>query len=442
MDFSSIAEESLLGSFLYAPEIYEQNKSGISKELFSSSRTQKVLEIIEDWTRHYPDANLNDNDFLIFTQSQYSEWFDRNKELIGQCLRRAVDKDVSIEKWPNYLKTLEKLYYSRISADFFNNIKDKILSDPLNIDTHLRASLDEASKLSSSLEYNKSEFDLAETINNYQEDYWLRLQDDFSPSKFGLFSIDEMFGGYYPFTYNIISARSSVGKSAFVNTINRNMVEQQGKKIAIFNLETDNNAYLRRWFSKDLKINSKILKNPKLMTSAQREALLANCETFYQKFNKKIHLIEGVYYIDQIVQKIINIYNHFGLDGVFIDLIGYVTSKERHEKRQMQIASISNALFQLTRKYPIFITVVQQQNKDGDNKKGEQSSGRESEDPFIQADTAISLSKTLDATGKTDNDKRIVTITKNRDGELGSAEIKFTKEFTLFQDEILGGTLS
>jgi len=84
--------------------------------------------------------------------------------------------------------------------------------------------------------------------------------------------------------------------------------------------------------------------------------------------------------------------------------------------------------------------MIQQQNKEGE-KGAAQASGRESEDPYMQADSAISLYKFKDENGKVDPDKRTLTVNKNRDGETGSINVKFNKEMTLFEDDFIGGKL-
>jgi replicative DNA helicase len=161
----------------------------------------------------------------------------------------------------------------------------------------------------------------------------------------------------------------------------------------------------------------------------------------FNLYPNNLFLIEGVYYVEQIIQKILYLDKQCGgLDGVFIDLLEYVRARERTENRTKEIAYISNEFFGLTRSNGFWIAMLQQQNKDGD-KKGEQSSGRNAEDPFMQADTAIGLYHAELENGERDPDRRQVKVTKGRDSGTGNVTLKYIGKYTLFEDETIGGDL-
>jgi len=439
MTLSDTTEQAFLGCLIRAPEIFEKANLIVSKDHFSSLKSQKLYEIISSWINFYQDkTNISDTEFLTFIEAQYGEWFKRNQGFLGECFKLIPDKDVAIEKWDLHFSGLEKLLYYRQFKELILETDKKVDEDPLNIETHVHNIINTLTTTFSNFKDFKKQAMLGEVIDNFQENFLERMKPDFSPSKFDFFQLDSLVGGYFPSSYNLITARSSVGKSAFINTIARNMVYNQGKKIAVFNLETGNFPFLMRWFAKDLKIDSKLIREPQKMTEEQRVAVMEASKRLMENYYNKLFLVEGIYYVDQIIQKILYLDKQFGLDGIFIDLLEYVRTREKTNSRQAEIAFISNEFFNLTRSNKFWIAMIQQQNKEGE-KKGEQTAGRNAEDPFLQADTVIGIYHQELENGEKDPNRRLIKVSKGRDSGIGSVTLKYIGKYTLFEDETIGG---
>lgn len=441
MMLSDTTEQAFLGCLIRAPEIYNIIKLVATKDHFNSLKSQKLYEIIGAWLNFYQDdKNISDTEFLTFIESQYGEWFKRNSGFVGECFKLIPDKDVAIEKWELHFSGLVKFLYYRQFKEVLVETNKRVDEDPLNIETHIHNTVNNLTGTFSNIKDFQKQTMLGDVIDNFQENFMSRMDAGFSPSKFDFFQLDNLVGGYFPGSYNLITARSSVGKSAFINTISRNMVYNQGKKIAVFNLETGNFPFLMRWFAKDLEIDSKLIREPQLMTDEQRVSIMEASKKLMENFYNKLFLVEGIYYVDQIIQKILYLDKQFGLDGVFIDLLEYVRTREKTNSRQAEIAYISNEFFNLTRANKFWISMIQQQNKEGD-KKGEQTSGRNAEDPFLQADTVIGLYHSELDNGEKDPYRRLIKVTKGRDSGVGSVTLKYTGKYTLFEDETVGGEI-
>lgn len=441
MILSDTTEQAFLGCLIRAPEIYNITNLVVTKDHFNSLKSQKLYDIINAWINFYQDdKNISETEFLTFAESQYGEWFKRNSEFVGECFRLIPDKDVAIEKWELHFSGLEKFLYYRQLKEILIETDKKVDGDPLNIESHIHDVVTTLTTTFSNVKNFQKQTMLGDVIDNFQTNFLERTDPEFKPSLFNFIDLDNLLGGYFPSSYNLITARSSVGKSAFVNTISRNMVYNQGKKIAVFNLETGNFPFLMRWFAKDLKINSKLIREPKKMTEEQRVSIMDASKKLFNDYSNQLFLIENVYSVDKIIQKILYLDKQFGLDGVFVDLLEYIKTREHTENRTREIANISNELFALTRGNKFWISMIQQQNKEGE-KKGEQVSGRNSEDPFLQADTVISLYNLELENGEKDPHRRVVKVTKGRDSGVGSIILKYTGEYTLFEDELVGGEI-
>jgi replicative DNA helicase len=439
MMLSDTTEQAFLGCLIRAPEIYKIPALSITKNYFNSLKSQKLYEIIGAWLNFYQDdKNISDTEFLTFIESQYGEWFKRNSGFVGECFKLIPDKDVAIEKWHMHFSGLQKFLYYREFKELLLETDKKVDEDPLNIEAHIHNAVNNLTSTFSNIKDFQKQTMLGDVIDNFQANFMERMNPDFSPSKFDFFQLDNLLGGYFPGSYNLITARSSVGKSAFINTISRNMIYNQGKKIAVFNLETGNFPFLMRWFAKDLEIDSKFIREPQKMTDEQRISVMEASKKLMENFHNKLFLVEGIYYVDQIIQKILYLDKIYGLDGIFIDLLEYVRCREHTENRQKEIAFISNEFFNLTRANRFWIAMIQQQNKEGD-KKGEQAAGRNAEDTFLQADTVIGLYHSELENGEKDPYHRLVKVTKGRDSGVGSVTLKYTGKFTLFEDETIGG---
>lgn len=442
---SETTEQSLLMCIIRSPRIYDELKFLVKAEHFSFLNTKKLFNLITEWINLYQSMEIFNSmgysEFISYVELNHSEWFFKNKDFLKESSLTVIDSDQANEKWRYFYSLLEKYYLASVFSTVLDNTKKNVEQTPLNIKESIKDLQSNITRLYSGMDVLEADTSLENSLKNYTVNLVKRMHEKYSPAYFGIKFLDEMFGGFFPNTYNLITARSSVGKSALVLTTAKNMVTKQGKKVAVFNLEMNNFDFLSRWFSQDLKISSRYLRNPaKSLTQKQRDDLLKLQDELLHNNADQLHLIDNIYDCSQIIDKILNIYNTYGLDVVFVDLIEYVSTRKRFENRTRELAYISNEFFQLKKKIDVSIVMVQQQNKSGDNKV-EQGSGRGSEDPYIQSDASIGLFKKQLDDGSFDPDRRVVTIMKNRHGETGSYEVKFNKDLVMFEDDSFSGAL-
>lgn len=437
-------EQCLLGCLLRAPVLWEKIHYLITKNYFTLAPSIKLYEIFTDWaeTNKRELKSLDTNDFINYLEIDYNSWLQNNNEFLTKVLKLIQDPEHAIEKWEQYIQTLETIYCNKLFIEILNTTKKAAEENPLNTIGLVRDSIADSVKIYESMNRVGKKYSLDEIMSEKQNEILLRLDENYKPCFTNIDSLDEILGGYYPETYNIIAGRSSMGKSALMGTIARNIVKRQAKRVAVFNLEMPNKVFIDRWASQDLNIDASLLRNPKSLTKAQREAYIKFNAEFTKNYGDYLFLIDNTFYLNQIFERIISIYTTYGLDIVFIDLISNIMTTEKYHSRQAELAYISNSLFNFRKDYPIAIVAVQQQNKltDFNNTQGNsgQSSLREAEDTYIQSDSAILIYPKIDENKILDKKARVVTVDKNRHGLTGATELRFINERLLFEDFTLG----
>lgn len=436
-------EQCLIGCLLRSPVLWEKIRYLINKSYFTLAPSVKIFETFGIWADNTKNLKtLDSNDFINYLEIEYNDWLIKNQDYITKCLKLIQDAEHANEKWEQYISTLNTIYCNKVYIDVLSKTKESAEKAPLNTINLVRESISDLVKIYESMNSTGKKYSLQEIMDDKQKELILRLDPNYKPCYTGIDSLDEILGGYYPETYNVIAGRSSMGKSALMGTIARNIIKKQLKKVMVFNLEMPNKAFIDRWASQDLNIDANLLRNPRDLPKNLREAYINFIAEFSEKYADRLFLIDNTFYLNQIFERIISVYTTYGLDMVIIDLISNIKSTEKSYSRQSELASISDSLFNFRKEYPISIVVLQQQNKSTDfnNTQGNsgQSSIREAEDTYIQSDSAILIYPKLDENKTIDKKMRIVTVDKNRHGPTGSTELRFINDRLLFEDSTLG----
>lgn len=443
---NELSEQCLLGCLLRSPKIWDEIKFVLRGYHFTLSPSKKLFEIFSKWADQNENYRSADsNDFVTYVEAEYQDWIKINSKSIQKCLTLIIDKDQAEEKWSYYLQNLEVLFLNKKSLDVLSTLHNKIEKSPLNTKSIIQEGITDLSIIRDAIISSEEIESLDKVLEIKRQQLINRLDETYAPALSGIKSLDQITNGYFPESYNLIAARSSMGKSSLMGNMVKDMIERQNKKIVVFNLETSNNLFIDRWASTELKIDARLIKEPRKLNKIQREQLFKFYLDFTEKHKNKLFLYDRIYFIDKIIEKIIKLYKEFEIDGVFIDLIGYVKTKESFQNRQLELANISDIFYQFKKQYPkLFITVLQQLNKVGDtasqDSNSAQSAFRESEDPYLQSDNAIIIYPYREDKIK-DPNKRIITVDKNRDGATGSTFVSFIKEYLMFSDQNLGESL-
>lgn len=221
-------------------------------------------------------------------------------------------------------------------------------------------------------------------------------------------------GGFEQGELVIIAARPSVGKTALMLQIARNMAEQKCNP-TLFSLEMRNKDIAKRMTMMTEKITpSDYFQRDAMMWERFQEAKA-------ELAGVRMSLFDNVYHIDVISNLIIR-KTAKGSKAIFIDYLGLITDGNRDERKDLRLAEITGRLKQIAKKCSVPVVLLCQLNRDAD-KAGRSPELFDLRDSGgIEQDADIVLM--LERPKGTDDGSVDVWVRKNRNGLAGDIRVK------------------
>ena len=258
----------------------------------------------------------------------------------------------------------------------------------------------------------------------------------------GYIGLDRMTSGLHADELIILAARPSVGKTAFVLNIAKNVAVNLNETVAIFSLEMGAESLVERIICSHASINAGHLKTGKLTD-----------EEYTQYFVATGVLAEAPIYIDDTpgirvseirakCRRLKQERNNLGL--VVIDYLQLIEGNGK-ESRQQEVSEISRNLKKLAKELKVPVIALSQLSRGVEQRQDKRpimSDIRESGSIEQDADIVAFLyrddyyRKEPDENGHVPevepNSTIEVIIEKNRSGPRGTVELNFMKEFNKF----------
>ncbi len=258
----------------------------------------------------------------------------------------------------------------------------------------------------------------------------------------GYIGLDRMTSGFHADELIILAARPSVGKTAFVLNIAKNVAVNLNETVAIFSLEMGAESLVERIICSHASINAGHLKTGKLTD-----------EEYTQYFVATGVLAEAPIYIDDTpgirvseirakCRRLKQERNNLGL--VVIDYLQLIEGNGK-ESRQQEVSEISRNLKKLAKELKVPVIALSQLSRGVEQRQDKRpimSDIRESGSIEQDADIVAFLyrddyyRKEPDENGHVPevepNSTIEVIIEKNRSGPRGTVELNFMKEFNKF----------
>ena len=258
----------------------------------------------------------------------------------------------------------------------------------------------------------------------------------------GYIGLDRMTSGLHADELIILAARPSVGKTAFVLNIAKNVAVNLNETVAIFSLEMGAESLVERIICSHASINAGHLKTGKLTD-----------EEYTQYFVATGVLAEAPIYIDDTpgirvseirakCRRLKQERNNLGL--VVIDYLQLIEGNGK-ESRQQEVSEISRNLKKLAKELKVPVIALSQLSRGVEQRQDKRpimSDIRESGSIEQDADIVAFLyrddyyRKEPDENGHVPevepNSPIEVIIEKNRSGPRGTVELNFMKEFNKF----------
>jgi replicative DNA helicase len=258
----------------------------------------------------------------------------------------------------------------------------------------------------------------------------------------GFTKLDRLTNGWQKSDLVIIAARPSMGKTALVLSMARNMAVEHNRSVAIFSLEMASLQLVNRLIVAETELPSHRIRNGKL------------AEFEWQQLDYKIKkLVEASIYIDdtpaisifELRAKCRRLKRQHNIDIVIIDYLQLMSgTSDTKFSREQEVSAISRALKSLAKELDIPVIALSQLNRSveirGGNKRPQLSDLRESGAIEQDADMVIFIHRpevygfNQDEEGNSMIGMAEIILAKHRNGPIGDVQLKFTKELAKFTD--------
>ncbi len=269
-----------------------------------------------------------------------------------------------------------------------------------------------------------------------------KREDSLSGVPSGFTRLDRITSGWQRSDLIILAARPSMGKTAMVLSMARNMAVDHQRPIAFFSLEMSSLQL----------VNRLIIGETQLASDKIRNGRLENYE--WEQLEYKIKDLEQApIYIDdtpaisifELRAKCRRLKQKVGIQAVVIDYLQLMTGPSNSSgSREQEVSNISRSLKAIAKELNIPIIALSQLNRSVEmrsgNKRPQLSDLRESGAIEQDADLVIFIHRPEYYGLDTDNDgnslKGIaeIIVAKHRNGAVGDIQLKFIREYAKFTD--------
>ncbi|HON18054.1 MAG TPA: replicative DNA helicase [Salinivirgaceae bacterium] len=262
----------------------------------------------------------------------------------------------------------------------------------------------------------------------------------------GFNALDRMTNGWQPSDLIIIAARPSMGKTAFVLSMARNMTVEYNRSVAFFSLEMSNKQLTTRLIASECEIESEKLRSGQL--SEQEWLKIESGASRLKKVNLFIDDTAGIP-ITELRAKCRRLVADHKIDCVIIDYLQLITGTDS-ASREQEVAAISRSLKALAKELNIPIITLSQLNRSVENRSGSKrpqlSDLRESGSIEQDADIVLFIHRPsyykleVLSDGKTPSEgKAEIILAKHRNGAVGEVVLDFIANYARFANPISDG---
>lgn len=348
-------------------------------------------------------------------------------------------------------------YHARIIAQKF------IQRELIRVSTEIQnRSYDESSDVDDLLDFSETElFNIAEgnikketvkinvlineAINQIEEAS--KREDNLSGIPSGFTKIDRITSGWQKSDLVIIAARPSMGKTAFILSMTRNIAVEHKRAVAVFSLEMSSIQLVNRLIVSETKLPSNRIRNGKLH-DYEWEQLEIKIKNF----------VDAPIFIDdtpaisiyELRAKCRRLKRQHNIELIIIDYLQLMTgTSDTRGSREQEVSTISRSLKAISKELEVPVIALSQLNRAvetrGGTKRPQLSDLRESGAIEQDADMVLFIHRPEyygfyeDEDGNSNIGIAEIIIAKHRNGPIGDVKLKFQSEsasFTELEDEL------
>ena len=427
-------EEAVLGALLIEPNCIDEAMDELTSNCFYSEKHRMIFESMRALNNEHVPLDL-----LSVSQKLKSQG---NLEAVGGTvalvqLSQKIGAAAHIEYYIRILK--QKCIQRELITASYDILKTSY-DEAVNVDDLIDTA---QTKLFAAIQNNvkKDVQEIGKVINDALDDIQ-KLQDSsgLSGVPSGFPSVDKITLGWQASDLIILAARPSVGKTAFVLTMARNMAVDHKIPVAFFSLEMASTQLVKRLMISETGLSAEKIKGGKKLEQYEWEQL-----------NERLNaLSQAPLYIDdtpglsiyEFRSKARRLVSSAGVKMIIIDYLQLMAGPpELKAMREQEVSAISRSLKAIAKELNVPILALSQLSRAvetrGGAKRPQLSDLRESGAIEQDADIVMFIHRP-DYYGMTEDPSQVgltdIIIAKHRNGAVCDVQMKFRNSEVRFVD--------
>ncbi len=429
-------EEAVLGALMLERDAYVTIADIIDTNSFYKEEHQKIFEAIKHLSMHEKPVDL-----LMVTQ----ELKDREQlELIGgpgfiTQLTRRIASAAHIEF---HARIIAQKYIQRQLITVSSEIQVKAYDDTIDVDDLIDYSETSLFRVAES-NIKKETVPIKPVLKEAIEaiEHARNRPDGLIGCPSGFTALDRITSGWQKTDLIILAARPSMGKTAFVLSMARNMAVDHRKPVAFFSLEMSAQQLVTRLISSETELGGQKIKTGRLE------------DWEWEHLNRKISSLDKApMFIDdtpalsifEFRAKCRRLKMQHDIQAVIVDYLQLMTAgTDSRGSREQEVSMISRSLKAIAKELDVPILALSQLNRSVESREGKRpqlSDLRESGAIEQDADIVAFIHRpeyygiTEDDSGNSLLGVAEIIIAKHRNGAVGDVHLSFRKELAKFSD--------
>jgi replicative DNA helicase len=429
-------EEAVLGALMLERDAYVTVADFIDTKSFYKEEHQKIFDAIKKLS-----GNEKPVDLLMVTQ----ELKDRNQleEIGGPAyitqLTRRVASAAHIEF---HARIIAQKFIQRELIRVSTEIQSKSYDDTLDVDDLIDFSESALFQIAQG-NIKKETVPIKPILNQaiLQIEKAKNQKEGLSGIPSGFTALDRITSGWQKTDLVIVAARPSMGKTAFVLSMAREMAVTHNKSVALFSLEMSSIQLVTRLIAAETELGSQKLKSGRLE------------DWEWEHLNRKISSLDKApIFIDdtpalsifEFRAKCRRLKMQYDIEVVIVDYLQLMTAgADNRGSREQEVSTISRSLKAIAKELDIPILALSQLNRSVESREGKRpqlSDLRESGAIEQDADLVLFIHRpeyygiTEDDSGNSLLGVAEIIIAKHRNGATGDIHLSFKKELAKFSD--------
>ena len=430
-------EEAVLGAIMVERDAIITVLDILKPESFYIEAHQKIYKAIVD-------ISIREKPIDILTVTEELKKRDE-LEIVGGAvyITKLTSRVASAAHLEFHARIVAQKFIQRELIRVSSEIQARSFDDSIDVDELLdfsEAALFEIAEGNIKKEISPINTLIKEAIHQIEEA--AKRDDALSGVPSGFTRLDRMTSGWQPSDLIIIAARPSMGKTAFVLSMARNMAVEHNQAVAFFSLEMASIQLVNRLIVAETQLPSERIRNGRLERY--------EWEQLEYKIQK---LVEAPIFIDdtpgisifELRAKCRRMKNMYDVKVIIIDYLQLMTGPpELKSNREQEVSTISRSLKGIAKELNVPIIALSQLNRSVEMRSGTKrpqlSDLRESGAIEQDADIVCFIHRPekygIDADEEGNSLRGIaeILVAKHRNGAIGDVRLKFRDEFAQFSE--------